>query len=339
MKSYYNCNLFEKEDFFVSNKFIVEQQELFLINYEQNTDKAHFTNILVKYDCFFEIDKSWQVNKPNIIICIKDNKKLLQKTLNNFNIFEVKKTCNVVIVDDRSKTDLKDLAVKNGCSYLRIDNDKGFNFSMLNNIASFVCYKMGATEVILWNSDLWCVNSNNLIKFIEKHRNNNSILSGTKLLYPPKHISLNEYDDDSDNIKTYFPNMSGKWRETVQFGGTIWLNGSPNHAYRFKDANSNLVNCDKGETSITGAFQMINLKEFIELGGLNPSLSKNYQDNDFCLKLLENKKSIFYFGKDICFYHDESVSLIKEGKNDKQLFSDSVLFYKIWKEKINNLVY
>jgi GT2 family glycosyltransferase len=133
--------------------------------------------------------------------------------------------------------------------------------------------------------------------------------------------------------------MSGKWRETIQFGGTVWINGNPHHAYRFKDKHNNLVNCDKGETSITGAFQMINLNDFIELGGLNPSLSKNYQDNDFCLKLLENKKLIFYFGKDIHFYHDESITLLAEGKNDKQLFSDSVLFYKIWKEKINNLVY
>lgn len=338
MKSYYNCSLFENKNFSLSNKFVVEQQELILKNYEQNTDKAHFSNILVRYICEFEIDSEWQKNKPNIIMCIKDNEKLLQKTLDNFEKFEVKKICNIIVVDDRSKIQLKNIIRNNKCSYLRIDNEKGFNFSMLNNIASFICYKMGGTEIILWNSDLWCANTENLVKFIQKHRDSNSVLSGSKLLYPPKELSLSE-SDDSDNIKTYFPNMSGKWRETIQFGGTVWVNGSPHHAFRFKDSKSNLVNCDKGETCITGAFQMIDLLEFINLGGLNPSLSKNYQDNDFCLKLLENNKPIFYFGKDIYFYHDESVTLIKEGKNDNQLFSDSVLFYKIWKEKINNLVY
>ncbi len=338
MKSYYNCNLFENKDFLICDNFVVEQKELLLQNYEQHNDKAHFSSVLVKYDCRFEKDKSWDKNKPTIIICVKDNLKLLEKTLNNLNDFNVNNICNILVVDDRSTTNIKNISKEYHCSYLRIDNNKGFNFSMLNNIASFLSYKMGGQEVILWNSDLWCANEQNLIKFIQKHRENKSALSGSKLLYPPKHLSLNQADD-SDNIKMYFPLMSGKWRETIQFGGTAWINGNPHHAHRFKDKDNNLVNCDKGETSITGAFQMINLKDFIELGGLNPSLSKNYQDNDFCLRLVENNKPIFYFGKDIYFYHDESVSLIVEGKNDKQLFSDSVLFYKLWKEKINNLVY
>jgi hypothetical protein len=45
------------------------------------------------------------------------------------------------------------------------------------------------------------------------------------------------------------------------------------------------VNIDKPELFITGAFQIIKLKDFIEVGGLNPSLSKNFQD-------VENKSSI-----------------------------------------------
>jgi GT2 family glycosyltransferase len=338
MKSYYNCNLFENNNFLIYENFTVEQKELLLKNYEEHNNKAHFNSILVKYACYFEKDKTWDKNKPTIIICVKDNIQLLEKTLENLNFFNVKNICNIFIVDDRSKLSLKNITRNNFCSYLRIDNDKGFNFSMLNNIAAFLCYKLGGNEIILWNSDLWCANEENLIKFIQRHRENNSTLSGSKLLYPPKNLSLYQ-NDDSENIKIYFPSMSGKWRETIQFGGTVWINGNPHHAYRFKDKHNNLVNCDKGETSITGAFQMINLNDFIELGGLNPSLSKNYQDNDFCLKLLENKKLIFYFGKDIHFYHDESITLLAEGKNDKQLFSDSVLFYKIWKEKINNLVY
>ena len=84
---------------------------------------------------------------------------------------------------------------------------------------------------------------------------------------------------------------------------------------------------------------MIDLEWFITNGGLNPSLSKNFQDVDICLRANEQNNSVYYFGKDIYFYHDESVSLIKEGKNDTQLVSDHVLFGKIWNEKLYSLVF
>ena len=80
------------------------------------------------------------------------------------------------------------------------------------------------------------------------------------------------------------------------------------------------------------------LDDFIKVGGLNPSLSKNYQDTDFCLKIIDQGFKCYYFGKDISFYHDESVSLSGSKKRDPQLFNDEVLFGKIWNEKIHSLV-
>ena len=77
---------------------------------------------------------------------------------------------------------------------------------------------------------------------------------------------------------------------------------------------------------------------FVKNGGLNPSLSKNFQDVDLCLRAIQQNKKVFYFGKDIYFYHDESLSLTKEGKNDLQFQSDHVLFSKLWNDKIVQVV-
>jgi GT2 family glycosyltransferase len=86
---------------------------------------------------------------------------------------------------------------------------------------------------------------------------------------------------------------------------------------------------DKLQEFVTGAFQIINLKWFIESGGLNPSLSKNFQDIDLCLKAVSQDKKVFYFGKENYLFHDESVTISKN-KSDDHMKSDNVLFLKIW---------
>jgi len=342
MKSFYNCSLFEKEKFEITDTFLVNQEEILLKDTLSNNNFS-FTKILVNYECKWIKQKNWNSLFPTVIIPIKDNLELLSKTLFNLNEFEINKTCNIIIVDDRSKNDLKSLVLKNNLSYLRVDNFKGFNFSMLNNIAAFITHKLGGKEIILWNSDLWCVKKEYFSKFVKKHRENKSTISGSKLIYPPIQFSMNK-EVDNDNIKNNFPNMlNGAWRNTVQFGGSFWIPTnliklSPVHFLRFKSINDNRVNCDKGETFVTGALQMIDLDWFISTGGLNPSLSKNFQDVDLCLRANEQEKNVYYFGKDMYFYHDESLSLNKEGKNDLQFQSDHVLFSKLWNEKIISLV-
>ena len=41
-----------------------------------------------------------------------------------------------------------------------------------------------------------------------------------------------------------------------------------------------------------------------------------------------------YYGKDLYFYHDESLTL-SGGKEDAQFRSDHYLFSKIWNNKLN----
>lgn len=325
----------EKE---INKPFFFEQEELVLVKGSKNKFKKQ----KVVYHCSFKKAAKWESEQPTIIICIKDNVELLSFTLKNMFEKKITEQTSIIIVDDRSTRDIKSVAQYHDVNYIRVDNDKGFNFSMLNNIGAYVANKLGTEEIILWNSDLWASEEDTLAKLLSLHRQNKSTISGTKLLYPPSEISFNK-EENSNNIKKNFPNKLGTWRETIQFGGSFWFpsdNGiNPHHFLRFGSPADPRVNCNKGEGFITGAFQIIDTKWFTENGGLNPSLSKNFQDSDICLRALENNSPIFYFGKDLFFYHDESVSLEKEGKIDHQLLSDNVLFGKIWNQVIEKLIF
>jgi len=337
MKSYYNCNAFEDEVFEVKPEISVLQSELILKKLNKN-NSASFAKEEVEYKCKWKKQDGFDPKKPTIIISIHNYSELLKKTIHNIESNNINSHCNLIIVDDRSTENIKSISERH--SYLRIDNQKGFNFSMLNNIAALIVHKLGGTEVVFWSSDVYCVNETHFLTFLNKHRENNSAISGTKLVYPPSGISYTQ-EDDSLNINNNFPGMKGKWRNTVQYGSTVWVPVNnriiPHHYRRFTAINDPKVNCDKGTNCLTGAILIINLKEYIKFGGLNPSLSKNYQDVDLCLKATEQNINCMYFGKDIYFYHDESLT-ISDKKQDKQMKSDTILFYKIWEKRILGLI-
>jgi GT2 family glycosyltransferase len=344
-KLFFECSLFNQDVDILADKFIVNQKEILLEGIIG--EQAKFKPVDVEYSCKFVFQKSeFNKTKPFIIIPSRNNIDLIKYTLNNLFTNKIEEICNIMVVDDRSTDDYQQLLKQFDISLLRVDNQKGFNFSMLCNIGAYVANKLSCEEIILWNNDLWVEKREYLETVLKKHREDNATISGTKLLYPLK--SFNGNSEDSENIKQHFPNMKdGKWRGTVQFGGGAWAQFpntpilfSPLHFKRFAQPTNNLVNCDKGETFITGAFHLYNLSWFIKNGGLNPSLSKNFQDVDICLRVIEQDKKVMYYGKDVQFLHDESLTFnsVGEKKNDKQMMSDHVLFGKIWNSKIAGLI-
>jgi GT2 family glycosyltransferase len=327
----------------MSRPFSVKQKELLLSDIVGQ--QAKFGQVDVEYKCKFVFQESgFDKQKPFIIIPSRNNVELIKYTINNLLENKVDQICNIMIVDDRSTDDyLSALKDKKQISYLRVDNEKGFNFSMLCNIGAYIANKLGCEEIILWNNDLWVDKREYLETVIKKHREDKSTISGTKLLYPLK--SFSGSTEDSENVKQHFPNMKdGKWRGTVQFGGSIWLPSQsgflPLHFKRFTNPENNLVNCDRGDINVTGAFQLIDLFWFINNGGLNPSLSKNFQDVDLCLKANQSLQKVMYYGKDLFFWHDESLTFYSENekKNDKQMISDHILFGKIWNSKLEKII-
>ena len=345
LKSFCECNFFEKNINHVEKTFSIFQKELVLKSYVN--EKASFEKKNIEYICRWEKQDDWDKSRPSILIPIRDNLNLLSVTIKNLFDNNLHKKTNIIVIDDRSKNDIESMVITSGLSYLRVDNDEGFNFSMLNNIAAKICHTIGSQEIILWNSDLWCVKEEYFDTLIKNHRSSSSKISGSKLVYPPKHLSLNG-EIDTANIIRHFPEMTeGAWRETVQFGGSAWIQMSrspilfsPNHFKRFTKAEDPRVNCDRGMCFITGALHVWDLKYFIEIGGLNPSMAKNLQDADICLRAAQDGHIPRYFGKNIFFYHDESANFHSslESKEDNKMLSDHVLFSKIWNDKIASII-
>jgi len=357
MKSFYECSFFEdcKEKIENRNEFSVFQEEIKLSHESEiQNRKQVFLRSTIQYDCKWERQQDWDSARPTLLLPIRDNPELLKVTIANLIEHEINVSSNIIVIDDRSEDDLHSIVIENKLSYLRVDNDKGFNFSMLNNIAAKVCDVLGVKTIVLWNSDLWCVKKEWFSKLIELHETNDNKISGSKLVYPPIEHSLNK-EIDSKNIKNHFPHMiNGKWRNRIQFGGgtfhrepsqhtenSIWPR--PEHYGRFGRIDDGRFNVDRETSFVTGALQVMNLKYFIEIGGLNPSMSKNFQDVDLNLRYVENKSNPVYYGKDMYFYHDESLNFYeieerhKEKKLDLQFVSDLLLFQKLWSPKAAEL--
>lgn len=328
LTSFYNCSLFNKHINDLTN-FSFIQEELILSDVN---NKNKFEKISVEYKCKF-FSKTQLGTKPVAIICTKDSTQLMKFTLDKIKTFNILSYIDLIVVDDRSIEDIKSICDEFGASYLRVDNQKGFNFSTLNNIAAKIAYDAGCDTIILWNNDLWPENEQTIKELLTLHKEHNSIISGTKLLYP--NFSWNGSTKTPENILQHFKEKSDTYRGTVQFGGALMMFNSnfntyfPNHFKRFAEKSDLFVNSNKLDFFITGAFQIINLEWFIKIGGLNPSLSKNFQDVDICFRAVKDKKPVYYFGKDLYLCHDESVTISKN-KFDKQFFSDHILYSKIW---------
>jgi len=350
MSSFYRCSFFQEPQIKDYESFNVSQEQIvFQRMSDSESSKAIFEKHETNYACSFLKSENFDENLPAVLIPIRDNHELLSYTLANLESCNIHKHSNILVVDDRSKENIKDICLKHQVSYLRVDTESGFNFSMLNNIPAKICSDLGLTTIIMWNSDLWCESEEFFLELLYRHHSHGSKVSGSKLLYPPLSKSMNK-EQDSENIKNHFPSLlGGHWRGTVQFGGDYWIHNpgnsfvkySPIHHKRFTNKDNPLVNCDRGSICLTGALHVWDLEYFISLGGFNPSLPKIFQDNDICLRVIEQGGSVWYFGRDLHFYHDESLTkftLKDHSKNDKQNFSDNLLFGKIWNEKIERVI-
>jgi GT2 family glycosyltransferase len=320
---FFRCSLFDTKINDLT-EFSFLQEELLFSRFLENK-KASYQKIDVEYKVKTQLN-NLDPKKIPLILPIRGMEDLLAFTLSNLvenGAFEV---CNIIVVDDRTPTPLsavldsfEDLDI----SYIRIDNEKGFNYSNLANIAAYTMSNMGFDEIIFWNSDMWLADTTTLPELIRLHKSNNCTLSGTKLAYPVTDWESGE--KISENHK-------------VQFGGSVFVfqpaTGRllPIHFKRGADIDHFAVNVDTFSFFNTGAYCMMDLNWFIENGGFNPSLSKVFNDVDMSLRVAEQNKVIMYFGKDKFLIHGESLNLENgtEPKYDQQFTSDSVLFNSIW---------
>ena len=106
--SYYKCSLFDQKINNYSN-FSFLQKELCL-NSESDTSK--FKIVDVEYKCSFDNFDDLDNKKPAILIPIKDNIDLIDYTLSNLFTNKINEIANIIVIDDRSKTDIRKVCKK-----------------------------------------------------------------------------------------------------------------------------------------------------------------------------------------------------------------------------------
>ena len=321
--NFFKCSLFGNQIADISN-FSFSQEELLFSRYLENK-KASYQKNDVDYHVSVQLG-DLDYSKIPLILPIRGMEELLSFTLNNLIENEAHHYCNIVVVDDRTPTPLSSTVEQfkeTNISYIRVDNEKGFNYSILANIAAFIMDKKSFSEIIFWNSDMWLTDKTTLPELISLHRENDCPLSGTKLVYPTTDWKTGEKLRDE---------------HVVQFGGSVFVLQAttgrflPLHFKRGADINHFAVNVDTFSFFNTGAYCMLDLQWLIANGGFNPSLSKVFNDVDMSLRVAEQNKVIMYFGKDRFLVHGESLNLDNgtEPKFDQQFTSDSVLFNSLW---------
>ena len=320
----YPC--FEREHDF-DTPLVVRTAELLALERQPDLGlgqgRVRFQKRAVDYTARFfmaEVDP----RRPAVVIPTRDQLPLLARTLENLARFQVTRQGNVMVVDDRSVqgADVKSLCARHGVSCVRVDNHKGFNFSMLVNLAAHCAHQLGCAELVLWNDDLWAPCPGALPDLLSAHRMGGHTITGTRLLYPAE-------------------GRDGVPGGTVQFGGSAFtphavLPGQqtyvPRHAFRMWNADHHWVRCDRPEVFITGAFCIIDLAWFVAEGGLNVSLARTLQDVDLCLRANEQQRKVIYLGRQHHLIHAEGTSLRSDvqGLEDRQFASDALLYSKLW---------
>lgn len=274
-------------------------------------------------------------NENIIIICTKDNAKLLNHTLNKLISYKTQDFCDILIVDDRSETrEVEEVSTKYNTSYLKVINSLDmFNYSVLNNIAACYAKVLNKKNIIFYNNDVWPDNQNTIINLINKHNEYKSDISGCRLLYPSKE----DYNQLTNNIHRLLDQLD-RIVGTIQHGGIyfspIGRTLKPFHLWRFHQKNKDLASYDSMCYAVTGAFQIVNTNSFFNIKGFNEGMSCAFQDIDLCVKALSQQMKIYYFGSEY-LYHIESPTIAIENISSKpQLLSDNILWNYLWTQKL-----
>lgn len=339
----------------VKNLSIGEKQEIDVNNLIFTVNDTNNINCNVSINTFKHklIHNKFTNNKSVIIICSKDNSAVLDFTLTKLVQNKTNTEHDILLVDDRSSsTDIENLSIKYGVSYLRIDNNHDvFNYSVLNNIATVYAKALGKDLIIFYNNDMWFSKKNSLKNIIKKHNKYKSDISGCKLVYPkksdyqkigkPQHL-LNDHLDLIYNTiqhggihfiirRSLFQDKSRSY-----YGSGSVL--SPVHTWRFYSPDHPIASLDARCTAVTGALQIVKTDTFISLGGFNVGLSSAFQDIDLCLKAVEKNYSINYIGSEFA-YHAESITQAKEKISSSPYFqSDHILWDVLWGVKLPKLI-
>ncbi len=319
----------------------------------QNENKVNCGIVEDIFTFYMSRNRFRQNIKSLIIICSKDNGKILDHTLNILNEYNVQQKYDILLIDDRSvSSDILDLSDKYLTSYIKISNDANFfNYSVINNIAACYAKYYDKDLLIFYNNDLWPLSESTIDSLIQKYDDNQSDIAGCRLIYPtkeqyehlgkPNHLLSDHLEKIYGSIQhggIHFILREGTFLDANRkyYGEHVVL--APNHLWRFYDKDTKLAKIDTLCHAVTGAIQIIKTETFISLNGFDDGLCTAFQDIDLCLKAFEQNLSVHYFGSE-CMVHAESLTQAIEQQNyQKTISSDNILWDIKWGVKLPYLL-
>lgn len=183
----------------------------------------------------------------------------------------------------------------------RVSYSEAFNWSRVNNLGA---RHATGSHLLLLNDDMEVLTPDWLETMLELSQRAGVGAVGAKLFFPDGRL---------------------------QHVGVTVLNCKPGHPYYRHPGGTqgyfmgNVVhrNC----VAVTGACLMTRKEVFESVGGLNEDFPLNYNDVDYCLKLISHGLRVI-FSPHAQLYHYESISRPKGVESD-----EAARFEKLWKEK------
>ncbi len=259
-----------------------------------------------------------QPGKVSIIIPTKNQAPILDKALQSIIILTEYKNYEIILLNNNSDApDFFQLADRykneHGDIFRCYDATFEFNYSKLMNLGES---KATGEYILMLNNDIEVIHGDWMTEMVGFAQRKHTGVVGAKLLFP-------------DN--------------TIQHAGVVLgLGGAAGHVFAKKHKAErgyfNYIRMLNNYSSLTGACIMVRRGLFKEVGGFDEALRVEYNDIDFCLKLIQKGYYNVYV-PDVELLHHESVSrgqpyLNKE--NWAQHEKDFAIFRGKWLPYIEN---
>jgi len=245
--------------------------------------------------------------KVSIIIPFRDKISLVKACIRSIETKSTYHNYEIILIDNRSKEE-ETLEYIKDTKYKVIMADIDFNYSKLNNIGAQAAE---GEYLILLNNDTEVITSDWIESLLGLAQLPEVGAVGAKLLFPSNKI---------------------------QHVGVVM---ATHHINRKRNANkggykqyNNLV---REYSSVTGACLMISKKKYQEVGGLAESLAVQFNDIDFCFRVL---RAGYYniYNPHCILYHNESAS--RKNKFEDSADSEYIYMKKKWNEfRVNDPFY
>jgi len=255
--------------------------------------------------------------KVSILIPSKNRQDLCQVALSS--IYELTEYADYEIILINNNSDepgffemVKEWKIKLGDRIQCIDDYGDFNFSRLINKGAAAAT---GEYLLLLNNDIKVIQPDWITNMAAYAQHNFIGAVGVRLLFP-------------DN--------------TIQHAGVvIGLGGIAEHVFATADKDENgyfnYLKCINNYSAVTAACMMLHKNVFDEVGGFDEALPVEYNDIDFCLKLIEKGYRNVYLPY-VSLYHFESISRghpHKTKESYKQHLHDIELFKSRWQRYID----